>query len=265
MGNDIGGLPEETPDANRNAASSPASAAQDVGRFATTHWSLVLIAGQRGTPDANAALEKLCQMYWLPLYGYVRRRGTGLHDAHDLTQAFFARVLEKNYLGDADPARGRFRTFLLTAFQHFLSKEWEMNRAQRRGGGKSPLSLDFDFGDSLFAVEPTGGLTPEQIYERQWAITLLNRVLERLEREMGQAGKRLQFERLKEFIIGSTGEATYTETAKDLGMTASAARMAASRMRQRYRELLREEISQTLSSPEDVDDEIRQLFKTVRA
>ena len=230
--------------------------------FETTHWSLVLAAGHRGSSDANTALQKLCQRYWKPLYGYVRRRGTDQHNAHDLTQAFFARILEKNYFADADPARGRFRTFLLTAFQHFLSNEWAAKKAQRRGGGKLTLSLDFEREDSMYLIEPAGGRTPEQLYERQWAIVLLNRVMQRLELEMGQSGKRLQFEHLKD-CSGAANESTYLDTAAALGMTASATRMAASRMRQRYRELLRDEIAQTVSGPDEVEDEIRHLFAAV--
>ena len=243
---------------NKNAKSVAAGA----GHFDTTHWSLVLAAGQRGTAESAAALERLCQTYWLPLYAYVRRRVSDVHDAQDLTQAFFERLLDKNYLADADPQRGRFRAFLLTAFKHFLSNEWEKAKAQKRGGGRSPISLDFSTGDSQITFQPAGGLTAEQMYERQWAITLLSCVMQRLERELEKVGKRSQFERLKDFIVSTKEDPTYADAASELGMTESAARMATSRLRRRYRQLLREEIAQTVSSPEDVDDEIRHLFIT---
>jgi RNA polymerase sigma factor (sigma-70 family) len=243
---------------NKNAKSDSAVA----GRFDTTHWSLVLAAGQRGTGESAAALERLCQSYWLPLYAYVRRRVSDVHDAQDLTQAFFERLLEKNYLADADPRRGQFRVFLLTAFKHFLSKEWEKAKAQKRGGGRSPISLDFSTGDSQITLQPAGGLTAEQMYERQWVITLLSCVMQRLEREFEKVGKRSQFERLKDFIVSTKKDTTYADVASELGMTESAARMATSRLRRRYRQLLREEIAQTVSSPEDIDDEINSLFTT---
>ena len=184
------------------------------------------------------------------------------HEAHDLTQAFFERLLQRNYLAVADPQRGRFRAFLITTFKHFLSKEWDKAKAQKRGGGRSLLSLDFVSGDSQITIQPPGGLTAEQIYERQWAITLLSHVMQRLEREFETAGKGLQFERLKGFMVSTKDDTAYAGVASEFGMTESAARMATSRMRRRYRQLLREEIAQTVSSREDVDDEIRQLFIT---
>ena len=222
----------------------------------------MLAAGGKTEGESATALESLCQTYWLPLYTYARSRVPNSDDAQDLTQAFFSQLLEKHYLADADPQRGRFRAFLLTAFKHFLSKEWEKAKAQKRGGGRAPLSLDFASGDSQIAFHPVGGLSAEQLYERQWAITLLGRVMQRLERELKKVGKRRQFVRLKEFIISTNKDTSYADVASELGMTESAARMATSRLRRRYRQLLREEIAQTLSSKEDVDDEIRQLFIT---
>jgi RNA polymerase sigma-70 factor (ECF subfamily) len=234
----------------------------DVQHFATTQWSVVLAAGDRQRDDAQRALTKLCEVYWYPLYAYVRRRVESVDDAHDLTQAFFEHLLEKNYLAVADPQRGRFRAFLITAFKHFLSKEWEKAKAQKRGRGRSPISLDFSTGDSQITLQPAGGLTAEQMYERQWAITLLGRVMQRLERELEKVGKRSQFGRLKDFIISTKDDTTYADVASELGMTESAARMATSRLRRRYRQLLREEIAQTVSSTEDIDDEINNLFQT---
>jgi RNA polymerase sigma-70 factor (ECF subfamily) len=170
--------------------------------FATTRWSIVISAGRTSTPDSKRALESLCETYWYPLYAYVRRRVSNIDEAHDMTQAFFAELLERNYVGSAEPQRGRFRAFLLAAFKHFLSKQWEKARTQKRGGGRTPLSLDFDSADSTFRIEPDSGLTAEQLYDRQWAIALLGRIMERLERESRQAGKGDRFAELKGFIIG---------------------------------------------------------------
>jgi RNA polymerase sigma-70 factor (ECF subfamily) len=186
-----------------------------------------------------------------------------VNEAQDLTQAFFAQLLEKNYVGTAAPERGRFRAFLLTAFKHFLSKEWEKAKAQKRGGGRPPLSLDFDAADSSLRIDPAAGLTAEQFYERQWAITLLQRIMERLRTELELAGKSTQFEELKGFIIGEHAGATYSDVAQRLNVTEAAAKMAASRMRQRYRDLLREEIAHTVDGPDEVDDEIHELFQAL--
>ena len=226
-------------------------------QFSTTHWSLVLAAGRRGTVESNSALERLCKTYWPPLYAYVRRRVSNLQEAQDLTQAFFERMLEREFLQDADPLRGRFRSFLLTAFKHFLSKEWEKARAQKRGGAIHHISFDFDSHSSPLPNDP---LTAEKIFEREWAVTLLARVMHRLQRDMERSGKGRQFELLKHFLNGDGAEFTFADVAAELGQSEAAARMAASRLRQRYRELLREEIAPTLSSQDDIEDEIRSLF-----
>lgn len=228
--------------------------------FATTQWSIVLAAGQPEDSDARAALSQLCEAYWYPLYAYVRRRVESVDDAQDLTQAFFTELLVKNSVNAANPDRGRFRSYLLTAFKHFLSKEWEKGRARKRGGGRAPLSLDFTAADSSLVIEPAAGLTAEQIYDRQWATMLLSRIVERLANEFEHAGKGLQFEVLRGYLIGDHQGLTYAQAAKTLGTTEAAAKKAASRMRQRYRELLREEILQTVSGPDAVEDEIRNLF-----
>lgn len=227
-------------------------------QFATTHWSLVLHAVGDDV-ESSAALETLCQNYWLPLYAYVRRRVADVHEAQDLTQAFFECLLEKNYLAEADPNRGRFRAFLLTAFKNFLSKEGAKARTIKRGGGHRVLSLDFHSEDSRRSIQPADHLTPEQIYEQQWAMTLLERVVSRLEREWSHARKDRDFQVLKPFLIG-TQQTGYAQAAVKLGMTEPAARMAASRLRKRYRELLREEIAQTVATKEDVEDELKRLF-----
>ena len=233
--------------------------------FATTRWSIVVAAGHRSSPDSQRALESLCQAYWYPLYAYVRRRVTDVSEAQDLTQAFFAELLEKNYVESATPERGRFRAFLLTAFKHFLSRQWEKARAKKRGGGRAPISLDFDMADSRFSTELASGLTAEQIYEQQWALALLQQTLERLESDFVGVGKALQFQTLKGFMIGEHSGTTYAAAAARLNMTEAAAKMAASRMRRRYRQLMRDEIAQTVSGPDEVDDEIRKLFTALES
>jgi len=231
--------------------------------FATTRWSVVIAAGRNSSPDSRGALESLCKVYWYPLYAYVRRRVPDVSEAQDLTQAFFAELLEKNYVGTATPERGRFRAFLLTAFKHFLSKEWEKAKAQKRGGGRAPIPLDFESADSSFCIEPASGLTAEQLYDQEWAVTLLGQIMERLKEEFERAGKARQFEELKGFIIGDHSGTTYSQAAARLDMSEAAAKKAGSRMRQRYRELLREEIAQTVTGPDQVDDELRNLFATL--
>jgi RNA polymerase sigma-70 factor (ECF subfamily) len=208
-------------------------------------------------------LESLCETYWYPLYAYVRRRVPDVNEAQDLTQAFFAELLEKNYVGSATPDRGRFRAFLLTAFKHFLSKGWKKAKAQKRGGGRAPIPLDFESADSSIRIEPASGLTAEQFYDQQWAIALLGLIMEQLEAEFEQSGKTNLFEELKGFIIGDHAGTTYGQVAKKLNMTEAAAKKAGSRMRRRYRELLREEIAQTVAGPAEIDDEIRNLFTTL--
>jgi DNA-directed RNA polymerase specialized sigma24 family protein len=232
--------------------------------FRTTRWSVVLSAGRDSSPDSQRALESLCSSYWEPLYAYVRRRVPDVSEAQDLTQAFFVELLEKNYVGSATPQRGRFRAFLLTAFKHFLSRQWEKARAQKRGGGRAKLPLDFSTADSKYSFEPSGGLTAERLYERTWSITLLAQVMERLREEFVQAGKSDQFDELKEFLIGDHSGRTYANAAEQLQTTEAAAKMAVSRMRKRYRELLREEIAHTVDREDEIEDEIRSLFESLK-
>ena len=229
--------------------------------FETTHWSIVLQAGHRSSPGSQQALAKLCQTYWLPLYAYVRRRIQDQHKAEDLTQAFFAKVLEKDYLHAADPARGRFRAFLLTALKRFMANEWDKEVAQKRGGGKSPLSLDFVEGERHYRLDPVETLTPDQIYLRNWVRTLLDKVFEQLRCEFEADGKAHQFTELKAFITPCRDEVKMAEVAERLGLSAGAVRVAAHRLRKRYRKILREEITQTVGHAEDADDEIRSLFE----
>ncbi len=249
---------------SRHRANSSMGGDRGDRQFSATRWSVVVVAGRRSSPDSRRALESLCEAYWYPLYAYVRRRVTDVNDAHDLTQAFFAELLAKNYFGSATAERGRFRAFLLTALKHFLSKEWDKAKTQKRGGGKTPIPLDFESADSHYRLEPASGLTAEQIYDREWAVALLGRILKRLEEEAVQAGKSQQFTELKPFLIGEHSGATYAQVAPQLGMTESAAKMAAHRLRRRYRELLREEIAETVSGPDEVEAEISNLFATLQ-
>lgn len=232
--------------------------------FATTQWSLVLRVG-RNSDSATAALQTLCERYWYPLYAYVRRRGIESHQAQDLTQEFFARLLEKKSLAAASPDRGRFRAFLLTSLKNFLTNEWEKGQAQKRGGGQPAVSLqlNLDSAESRLSLEPTYNLTPERCFERQWALLMLELVMKRLQAEHESAGKARHFELLKEALAGGAERLAYVNIAAELGVSEEAARQAASRLRKRYRELLREEVSQTVAGPEEVDDEIRSLFQVL--
>ncbi len=233
-------------------------------QFASTRWSLVAAAGQRGSPEAEEALATLCRLYWYPLYAYARRQIPRSEDAQDLTQAFFARLLEKDYLQAADARRGKFRSFLLTAFKHFLANERERNGAQKRGGGRIVLPLDFRAGEERFRREPVDPRTPENQYERRWALTLLEQTLGRLRAEYEAAGKSRLFEALKGTLTGEPAGVPYARLAADLGVTESVVKVAAHRLRRRYGELLRAEIAQTVASPDEVDEELRSLFAAVR-
>lgn len=228
--------------------------------FATTQWSLVLRAGQRADAAAARALELLCERYWLPIYAYVRRQTPDAADAQDLTQEFFARLIEKNVVAAAEPERGRFRAFLLGSVKHFLSNARDRARAQKRGGDRRRLSLDFAEGESRLAREPAGHLTPERLFERRWALELLEVVVERLRAEHAAAGKLRQFELLSGALAGDRERLSYAEIAAALGQSEEAARQAASRLRRRYRELLRAEVAATVVGPEEVDDELRRLL-----
>jgi RNA polymerase sigma-70 factor (ECF subfamily) len=223
----------------------------------------VLAAGMRTDPKSQFALSSLCKTYWYPLYAYVRRRGYAADDAQDLTQEFFAYLLEKNRLRTADKERGKFRSFLLASLQNFLARHWRQARAQKRGGGKFALSLDFSKGEERYQLEPAHETTPEKIYERRWALTLLDQVISNLQEEFVAQGKQEQFEILKQHLGGDA--APYAELATQLDMNEGAARVAVHRLRRRCRELLRAEIAQTVDDPADIDDELRCLFATLSA
>jgi RNA polymerase sigma-70 factor (ECF subfamily) len=207
----------------------------------------------------------LCQLYWYPLYAYARRHVPNAHDAQDLTQSFFAQLLEKDYLRAADPRRGKFRSFLLTAFKHFLSKERERANARKRGGGRLPVSLDFQAGERRYQLEPVDHATPEMAFERRWALTVLEQTLARLRQELTRAGKENLFERLKGVLAGEGLDESYAQIADELGTSEQAVKVAVYRLRRRYQELLRAEIAQTVASPEEIDEELRDLFAAVRA
>ncbi len=226
-------------------------------RFATTHWSLVLAARD---PAAPQALAELCRAYWYPLYAYVRRRGHDADQAQDLTQEFFAQLLARDFLETVSPQKGKFRSFLLASCKHFLANAHDRASAQKRGSGKAPLSLEFDTGEGRYAREPSHELTPEKLFERRWALTLLDRVLAGLAAEYEQAGKGPLFERLKPILTGDPDAVPYAEAAADLQMSVAALKMAVHRLRRRYRERLRAEIAQTVDDPGEIEQEIRDLF-----
>jgi len=232
--------------------------------FATTQWSIVLEAGRRSAPEADAALEALCRAYWFPLYAYARRRGYAQEEATDLTQEFFSRLIEKSFLESADPTRGKFRTFLLTIFQRFLANEYDRARAEKRGGGKQILSLDFDDGETRYASELVDEQTAERIFERQWALTLLGRVVDQLRAEYVARGKTDLFEHCRSFLVSPAMSAGYAELAATLNMTEGALRVAVHRLRERYRELLRSEVAATIADDQTVDDELNQLRRAIQ-
>lgn len=227
--------------------------------FPETHWSVVVAAGQKTTTRSREALSALCKAYWYPLYAYVRRREPNVQDAQDLTQEFFARLLEKGYVRSADRHRGRFRSFLLAALNHFLTNEWHRARAQKRGSGETLLTLDFAEESRRVAMH-LQELSPEALYEQQWAMNLLDRVLARLREEYVVANKENLFEELKGGLTGGATQASYKAIAARIGLSEGAVKTAAHRLRKRYAARLQEEIAQTVADPEDVEDEIRHLL-----
>lgn len=234
-------------------------------QFTTTHWSVVVGAGQHNNSECATALEILCRTYWRPLYAYVRRRGYESHDAQDLTQAFFGRLLEKDYLRAVDRKKGKFRSFLLAALEHFLANEWRRANTQKRGGGVAFISLDDESAEVRYTQASAANLSAERIFEQQWAAALLEQVLGRLRAEYTANGRASLFEALKIFLTGEKRAVSYAELAAQLATTEAALKMAVSRMRQRYGELLRAEIANTVSRPEDVDEELRSLFAALSA
>jgi len=231
--------------------------------FRTTHWSVVLAAGETVSPAADDALDRLCRAYWYPLYAHVRRRGNNPHEAQDLTQAFFERLLEKSFLRAVDRNKGRFRTFLLTALDHFLANEWRRGRSRKRGGGQPVVSLDDDSAEDRYHLEPIHDETPERLFERRWALTLLDRAMIRLSEECA-AEKRDLFDVVKPLIGGERADLPHSLLAARLGLTENALNLALLRFRRRYGELIREEIAGTVASVQEVDEELRYLIAAIR-
>jgi RNA polymerase sigma-70 factor (ECF subfamily) len=239
---------------------SSSNAATGATPFALTHWSVVLAARRSHSAEAQEALEQLCRAYWNPIYSFVRRQGYGPPDAQDLTQEFFARLLAKNYLADVDRSKGRFRSFLLASLKHFLANEWDKSQAQKRGGQQQRIPIDTRSAETSYAVEPVEHLTPEKLFERRWALTLLQQVLTLLRAEYVGEGKAGLFEQLKGTLTGERQTLPYAEIATRLNTSEGAIKVAVHRLRQRYRDLLREQIAHTVSTPEEIEEEIRALF-----
>ncbi|HEU5396062.1 MAG TPA: sigma-70 family RNA polymerase sigma factor [Verrucomicrobiae bacterium] len=243
-----------------HAAASASSSPPRQAVFATTRWSQVLTAGSNNSTEARSALEKLCQTYWYPLYAYVRWRGYSPEDAQDHTQEFFARLLERRWLERADRERGKFRSYLLSAMNHFLANEWHKARAQKRGGGAPSVPLQFDTAETRYGHEPADHRTPEQNYERRWALALLEEVLRRLAEDYRRDGRAELFAELKGCLVGESALQPYAELALKLQVTEGTVKSAVHRLRLRYRQLLREEIANTVAAPGEVNDELHHLF-----
>jgi len=238
---------------------------ENEGDFDTTRWSVVAAAGDSASPRSRDALTTLCQGYWYPVYAQFRQLGTGPDAAQDLTQGFFAELLEKGALKVADPDRGRFRSFLKASLRHYLSHERRRERAVKRGSGQTLIALDADQAESMYGLEPADEETPESVFEERWARTLLQQVLDRLRGEMrGDAGRE-RFRRLEPFLTGQGERGRYKDVAAELDMTESAVKVTLHRMRRRFGELLREEVASTVADPQDIDVEIHYLFQALGA
>jgi RNA polymerase sigma factor (sigma-70 family) len=233
------------------------------GCFNTTHWSEVLLAGRTDLPQAEVALENLCRTYWYPLYAYVRRQGHSAHDAQDLTQEFFARLLEKKYLRFVTQERGRFRSFLLKSLHHFLINEWARGQAQKRGGGRKILSLDEVEAERLYLREPAGQVVPENLYDKNWAVALLERAMERLRADYAAAGKGELFDHLQGVLLIESSIESYAPIAVSLGMNPGAVKVAVHRLRQRFRDVVRAEVGRTVAKQSEVDEELRCLIASL--
>ena len=245
-----------------SSETTPAREAQPASYFVTTHWSVVVQAGRNDTTQA-LALEQLCRVYWYPLYAFGRRRGYSPPDAQDLTQEFFARLLERNWLARADQNKGRFRTFLLTALTRFLKGERDKARTLKRGGGRPPLPFEVEDGETRYGTEPADSRTPEQAFERHWAMALLEEVLRQLEAAYCADGKDGLFAALRPCLLGQGELVEYDKLGAHLGLSEAAVKMAIHRLRQRYRQLLRDQIAHTVNSADEVDAEMRHLFKVL--
>ena len=224
---------------------------------------MLAAASRQQTDDSDSALATLCRDYWYPLYAYIRSRGYSAADAQDLTQEFFALLLEKHFLREANPERGRFRSFLLAAVGHFLSNQQDRQRAQKRGGGTTVVSLELGDAEGRYIAEPSHSITPEKIFERSWTLTLLDRVLAQMEKEYARTGKASLFAGLKRYLTGAENLVPYGIMAADLNMTEAAVKVAVHRLRRRFRDLLREQVAETVANAEEIDPEIRHLLSTL--
>lgn len=230
--------------------------------FATTRWSLILDAANAGSPRQDVALATLCESYWPPVYAFIRRSGKSPDDARDLTQAFFMRVLEKGFFGDADRTRGRFRSFLFSSVRHFLANQHDWAVAHKRGGGAPVLSLEFDDGERRYSLEPADEATPETLYEREWAHAVLTSAMTRVEQRYAESGRGELFARLRPYLTGDE-PGSYAELAAAGGGTPGQLRVAVHRLRQDYGRALRETIAETVEKPEEVDEELKYLLEVV--
>ena len=235
----------------------------DTSRFATTHWSMVLAAGDSSSPQHEQALSRLCRAYWFPLYAYLRRSGYKSHKAEDYTQGFFARVLERHGLRRADPTRGKFRSFLLASLKNFLADEHNYAVAQKRGGGKKVLSLDIDAAEKRYTKEPGHCLSPEKLFEKSWALNVLKQAMNRLKTEYETEGKHQLFSYLKVYLTVGAKTVPYKEAAANLAITEGAVKVTVLRLRRRYSDLVRDEIARTVTTEAQVDEEIRDLFSAL--
>ncbi len=233
------------------------------GVFATTHWSVVRTARDGREPQAYEALSRLCEVYWYPLYAYLRRRGFTPPDAEDLTQCFLASLLGKDFLARVKPEFGKFRSFLLASLNHFVSDHLDKEHRQKRGGGRSVLSLDAASAEQRYGLEPMDEMDPQKIFERRWALTLVEAALHRVESEAVSAGKSELFHLLKPALVGERNALSYGQIGQSLGLSEGAVKVAAHRLRQRFRECFREEIAQTVSQPAEIEEEIQFLFQVL--
>ena len=231
--------------------------------FVTTRWSLVLQARDKTSSQSAGALESLCRAYWYPLYAYVRRQGRSPHDAQDLTQEFFARLLKKDYLQAVDREKGRFRTFLIVAIKRFLLNEWDKRRAEKRGGGFLHVSWDTQLAEARYLDEAQETLPADQVFERRWALTLLGQAMSRLRADYEESGRQAEFDQLKTHLTAARGEVSYQEIASTLQTTEGAARVALHRLRKRLRQFFREEVAGTVSNPDEADDEMRHIISVL--
>ncbi len=262
-GPDVSGAPRREYSAAMSTESAFSETPRGSGRFPSTQWSIVLAAGDPQAAGGAEALALLCQAYWYPLYAYIRRRVSDVHQAQDLTQAFFSHVLEKHTIGRANPQRGRFRAFLLSTLQNFLANQRTKAAAQKRRPDQPELSLDFQDAESRYQIEPSHQITPEALYQRRWVLTLLEHVLKQLQDELAREGKQAHFEQLQAGLTGEMTAEDYHQAAATLRLTPAATKQAAYRLRKRYRQLLRQEVARTVSQDDQVDDEIGELFASL--